>query len=133
MNHIIQMDDIKNNTTNRYCPLCGSAAVDVLKGITCRCSNNECPLAIPISITKWRYRPIEGAMQVQMNKDKNAIKEMQRKIDANDDAINYVTKSLKQIASMDVTIILKNGKTINSGQLARDSLEKIMNRYAKRG
>jgi hypothetical protein len=124
-----QMEDLQNRTTSKFCPLCGSVAIDIIKGYSCQCSNNKCRLSEPMSIDEWKFRPIEKAMQIQLDQDERSIKDLRQRLDANEGAIEYVMKDLEQIASMEIAIILKDGTNINAGELARNSLEKIRNRY----
>jgi hypothetical protein len=107
------------------CPLCGHRAIEVLKGISVQCASNSCPLSEPVAIDLWKYRPLERILEKRLNKSELDLKKLQDRLDEDERKFKYITDLMKQITVLSVTIILKNGKKIDTGMLAQAVIEKI--------
>ena len=107
------------------CPLCGHSATEVMKGYSCGCSNTNCVLHEPMDINEWQSRPIEYELHKQLDKSDYVLKDTQLELVSAENKLKCVADILGKISVMDITIILKDGTVINSGELARDGLETI--------
>jgi hypothetical protein len=78
-----------------------------------------------MDIKEWERRPIEDALQKEIGIWKYNLQETVVERDIMRDKFEYIDKLLVRIAAMPVTIILKDGTVINSGELASDALDKL--------
>ena len=111
------------NEALKRCPLCGSSPVTILEHYSCACSRSDCPLSEPLSIYDWETRPMEDALQKELNDCKLVQNKMQSKLDNNENKLNEISKILEHIARTKITIILEDGTVINDSELANHALE----------
>ena len=111
----------------KLCPLCGRAATEYLKGYSACCSNANCVLHEPMDLNEWQSRPIEDELAKQLDKREIELTKSLSELSRADDKLVHVSEILEKIAVMAVTIVLRDGTVINSGELARDGLEMIRN------
>ena len=111
----------------KLCPLCGSVATEVTKGISACCSNDNCVLCEPMDINEWQSRPVEDALIKQLDRANLVTNNLLELSTLVDHKFVRIKDILGKIAEMEVTIILKDGTVINSGELARDGIDTIMN------
>ena len=109
------------------CPFCGREATELIKGYSCECSNPNCVLHDSTNIDEWQNRPIEHEYRKQLDKSDYMLKDTQMELVSAENKLKYVIDILERILAMPLTIILKDGTVINSGELAQDGLEMIRN------
>ena len=111
------------NEVLKRCPLCGSNPVTILEHYSCACSRSDCPLSEPLSIYDWETRPIEDALQKELNDCKFVLDKAQSKLDSDEKKMNEIAKILEHIAKTKITIILEDGTILNDSELANNALE----------
>ena len=111
------------NEVLKRCPLCGSSPVTILEHYSCACSRSDCPLSEPLSIYDWETRPMEDALQKELNDCRLVLDKTQAKLDSNENKLIKIAEILAHIARTKITIILEDGTILNDSELANNALE----------